>query len=146
MTETNEILQGYCKPNLGCMIGAAYQHELAALSSDLAIAGLDITTTEYLVLRALYYREALQQCEISEQICKDKAAVSRCVTAMEKKGLVTIETVSHKCQRVYLTTAAKNIEPVIMSIAAKRHKSLTDLCSKEELETFVTILNKIIKH
>ena len=131
-------------PNVGCLIGTVYQRELAKLAGDLTDAGLDLTTTEYLVLRALYTRDGMQQCEIADLINKDKAAVCRCVTAMVRKGLVTTETVSHKCLKFYLSPTAREIEPTVLSVADKRQKAFAAIASPEEIETFVSILNKMI--
>ena len=131
-------------PALGCKIGKAYQILLGQLSTALKEFGLDITTSEYLILRAIYNKEGQQQCEIAEIVGKDKAAVCRSIAGLEKKGLVRTETVSHKCLRVYLTDISREIEPRIMEVAMMRHNALTDLVSKQEIEIFTHILDKII--
>lgn len=131
-------------PALGCMIGRAYQILLGQLAAALKDAGLDLTTSEYLVLRAVYSKEGLQQCEIADMVGKDKAAVCRCVAGLEKKGLVATESVSHKCLRVQLTEKSRKIEPTIMEVAARRYKALLDLTSVDELETLTHILENII--
>ena len=62
-------------PAVGCMLGKAYQILLSQLAKALSDAGLEITTTEYLVLRALYSDEGIQQCEIASLKGKDKASI-----------------------------------------------------------------------
>lgn len=131
-------------PALGCLIGKAYQTLLSQLSSALKEAGLDLTTSEYLVLRALYSSEGIQQCEIAQMVGKDKAAVCRCVAGLEKKGLVRTESVSHKCLRVYLSDKALDIEPKVMEVARRRHKALADLTNPGDLAIFTEILQKVI--
>lgn len=131
-------------PALGCKVGRAYQIMLSQLATALKEAGLDITTSEYLVLRSVYSKEGLQQCEIADMAGKDKAAVCRCVAGLEKKGLLATEPVSHKCLRVYSTDKAREMEERIMEVAAKRHQALLNLTSPEELEIFQSILEKII--
>lgn len=131
-------------PNLGCMVGTAYQTMLSRLDSALAEKGLDITTGEYLVLRAVFTGDGMQQCDIASLIGKDKSAVCRTVSALARKGLVRTEAVSHKCQRVYLTERGKEIEPKVMQVAHERHQALTSMLTSEELATFSTILEKII--
>ena len=131
-------------PALGCKVGQAYQTMLRQLSEALAGAGLEISSGEYLVLRAVYSREGLQQCEIADMVGKDKASVCRTVAALQKKGLVATRAVSHKCLRVYLTDKSRAIEPAIMSVAAKRHQALADATTPEELEIFNRVLDKII--
>lgn len=132
-------------PAIGCLIGTAYQILLSRLASTLKEAGLDITTSEYLVLRAIYSNDGLQQCEIAEMVGKDKAAICRCVAGLAKKGLVRTESVSHKCLRVYASEEGRRIEPDIMRVAALRHKELAEMVSHKELEVFTKVLEKIVK-
>ena len=142
MTKETKIYQ---MPNVGCMIGTAYQILLSRLSEALADAGLDVTTSEYLVLRVLYCEEGLQQCEIADIIGKDKAGVCRCVAAMERKGLVRTECVSHKCLRVYLSDKGRAIEKQIMRVANERHMALGNAVNSKDMESFVKVLKAIIQ-
>lgn len=131
-------------PALGCKVGQAYQIMLRQLADALREAGLDITTGEYLVLRAVNSREGLQQCEIADMIGKDKAAVCRCVSGLMQKGMVKTEVVSHKCLKVYLTDESRHVMPAVLAVSAKRHKALMNLTSPEELDIFTTVIEKII--
>lgn len=142
MTKENMTYQ---MPNVGCMIGAAYQILLSKLSEALTDAGLGVTASEYLVLRVLYCEEGLQQCEIADTIGKDKAGVCRCVAAMEKKGLVRTESVSHKCLRVYLSDKGRAIEATVMGVANERHRALESLVDDSDMEAFVKVLRTIIQ-
>ena len=141
MSKEIDIIQS---PALGCTLGRAYQILLGKLAGALKDAGLDITTSEYLILRALYTRPGIQQCEIAEMVGKDKAAVCRCVAGLEKKGLVTTQPVSHKCLRVHLTDFARSIQPRIMAVAQIRHNELAEMVTPDELAVFASILNRII--
>ena len=131
-------------PAVGCLIGKAYQILLSQLADALKKEGLEITTTEYLVLRALYCSEGIQQCEIAAMTGKDKASICRCVSSLEKKGLVRTESVSYKCLRVYLSNLAREIKPRIIKVANMRHQALTDLTTPEDMEIFVSILEKVV--
>ena len=132
-------------PAIGCLIGTAYQILLSRLASALKEAGVNITTSEYLVLRAIYSKDGLQQCEIADMVGKDKAAICRCVAGLAKKGLVRTESVSHKCLRVYSTEEGRRIEPDLMRVAALRHTELAEMISHKELEVFTKVLEKIVK-
>lgn len=140
----NEEMSIYRMPNMGCLVGSAYQKMVAQLVEELMKAGLSISVSEYLVLRALYTRDGMQQCEIGNLIGKDKSAICRTVSAMSKRGLVRTEPISHKCLRVWLTEESKSIKPKIMAVAENRQKALAELCSQEELEVFNIVLHKII--
>ena len=134
----------YQMPYVGCLMGAAFQCQIIQLESALKREGLCITSAEYMILRALYSCDGLQQCEIVDMVGKDKAAISRSVAAMAKKGLVIIESVSYKCIRVWLSDKAKEIRPRIMKIADERHEALLRLVPKEDIETFVRVLTAIV--
>lgn len=132
-------------PALGCKVGVAYHTLLSTLSQTLDDAGLGISVNEYLILRAVYTKEGLQQCEIADMTGKDKTAVCRYVATMEKNGLVTTRCVSHKCREVYLTDKSRDIKTSVMAVAAKRHKALETLIGTEKLMIFNDILDTIIK-
>lgn len=131
-------------PNLGCLLGAAYQVQVSRLSEILTASGLEITVPEYMVLRALFTRDGMQQCEIGEMIGKDKAAICRTVKAMEKKNLVRTEPVSRKCLKVHLTDRGRQMKPVIGKIAEDRQATLEKVLSPNEVTALETALKKIL--
>lgn len=128
------------------MLSNANQILLKELERALKAAALNITSMEYLVLRALYSKDGIQQCEIAEMVGRDKAGVCRCVTGLVKKELVRVEPVSYKCLRVYLTATARSLQPEVMQVAEIRHKALLDLLTPNELAAFTKALDKIIKN
>ncbi len=134
----------YQMPNIGCLLGSAYQQQLSRLATALTDEGLDILPSEYLVLRGLYTKDGMQQCDVASLLGKDKAGVSRCIRTMERKGLVSVKTISHKCRRIWLTDKSREIEPLIMKIAGARHDALLNLASSEDIETFVRVLKLIL--
>lgn len=140
-----QIKENIENATLGCRLGRAYQIMLGQLAVALKAAGLDITTNEYLVLRAVYSAPGLQQCEIVDMVGKDKAAVCRCVAAMEKRNLVTTEQISHKCLKVYPTDRSLEIKPAIEKVARERHAALMRLTTPGDLEIFSQIIDKIIE-
>ncbi len=132
-------------PNVGCKLGMAYQLQASRLAEELRKEKLDISVAEYLVLRLLYTGDGLQQCEIASALGKDNAAVCRSVKALEAKGMVVTEQISHKCLRVYLSPAAREIEWRIMKVARSRHDALKAILTDDELKAFIKTLDKIIK-
>lgn len=131
-------------PYVGCLLGAAFQRLTTQLEAVLKREGLGITSAEYMILRALYSRDGLQQCEIVDMIGKDKSSICRSVSALAKKKLVNTEPVSYKCIKVWLTDKAQEIRPQIMQIAAERHQALLDLASTKDIEVFVKVLKAIL--
>ncbi len=135
----------YGMPYVGCLVGAAFQKMISQLETALKQDNLAITAGEYMILRALYSQDGLQQCEICDMVGKDKASICRSVSALNKKGLISTEPISHKCIRVWLTENAQEIKPQIMKIADQRHRALLSHASEAEIEVFTKILNSIVK-
>lgn len=134
----------YELPNMGCMLGTAYQTLVSRLAETLQKEQCGISVAEYMVLRAIYTCDGMQQCEIGEMVGKDKGAVCRTVKSLEAKGLVRTEQISHKCLRVYITDKGTDIRPSVMRIAEAKDRQLSKLLCPEELEAFQSILMKII--
>ncbi len=134
----------YGMPYVGCLVGAAFQKMTSQLEVELKKAEIPITAAEYMILRALYSTDGLQQCEICDMVGKDKASICRSVSSLAKKGLINPEPVSYKCVRVWLTDKANEIKPQIMKIADDRHKALTSLASEKEIESFIKILKLLV--
>ena len=134
----------YSMPNVGCLLGTANQVLLTSLSESLNDAHLDITSSEYLVLRALYDHDGMQQCEIASLLGRDQAAVCRCVKQMAAKQLIYTRTVSRKCLRVFVAEKGRRIESAVKAVGQLKHKQLSEMLTSGELEMLVKILNKII--
>ncbi len=134
----------YGIPNLGCLLGLAYQTEISRLNAALTAAATGITPAEYLILRILYTRGATQQCDISRILGKDKASVSRSIHSLEKKGLVNSDAVSYKCCMVSLTGAGESLEPDIMDIAKKLHHDMAARLTTGQMDTLREILVRLI--
>lgn len=142
MTTMNTM---YDIPNIGCLLGTAYQAESTRLSNALAEAGLEITVAEYLILRILLDHQTIQQCDIARILGKDKAAVSRSIQSLVKKGLVDASQVSYKCCMLSLSEKGEALGPLIIEIADARNKALAEKLSKQQMETLREILITIIK-
>ncbi len=134
----------YGIPNLGCLLGLAYQTEISRLNAKLAAADSGITPAEYLILRILYTRGATQQCDISRILGKDKASVNRSIHSLVKKGLVNSDAVSYKCCMVSLTGAGESMRPEILEIAQRCHNDIAARLTPRQMDTLREILERII--
>ena len=143
--ESDGCQPGYDMPNVGCMLGMAYQAEVGRLSAALSADGLDITAAEYVIMRLLYARGRLQQCDIARLIGKDKGAVSRCVKALVAKGYVTATAVSYKCCEVSMTDKGMALKPRIFAIAERQHDLLAQRLTPEQMKNLKEILNTLIR-
>lgn len=134
----------YDMPCAGCLMGSAFQKLTVELEAALKREGLGITSAEYMILRALYSRDGLQQCEIVDMVGKDKSSICRSVSTLAKKDLVRTEPVSYKCIRVWLTDKARVIQARVMRIADERHQALLNLATPKDIDAFVRVLKAIM--
>ena len=134
----------YEMPCVGCLMGSAFQRLTVQLEAALKREGLEITSAEYMILRALYSRDGLQQCEIVDMVGKDKSSICRSVSTLAKKDLVITEPISYKCIRVWLTDKAREIRPKVMLIADERHQALLNIATPKDIEAFVRVLKAIM--
>ncbi|MDE6342476.1 MAG: MarR family winged helix-turn-helix transcriptional regulator [Muribaculaceae bacterium] len=134
----------YDMPNMGCMLGVAFQRLYTSLESTLRETLPEISVPEYLILRVVYSQEGLQPCDIGERLGKDKGAVSRGVSSLVAKQFLRTETVSHKCLRVYLSDKGRGIWPAIHEVAQRKQEELASVLSDKELTELKRILQKII--
>lgn len=135
----------YDIPNLGCLLGIAYQSEETRLKELLAERSFDITPAEYLVLRILMTQGQVQQCEISRSLKKDKASVNRSVKSLDKKGYVVVDQRSYKCCMVSLSEAGRRLIPEISGIAETMQGRLESLLTRQQIADLKEILKLIIK-
>ena len=109
------------------------------------LSDVEITASELMYLSQLYNRDGLTQEEMAAVITVDKAATTRTIQGMEKKGLVRREAheENYRAKRVYLTDKAKNVEPRIRELQKKWVDFITQDMTQKEAEVFAAQLKKM---
>jgi len=109
------------------------------------LSDVEITASELMYLSQLYNRDGLTQEEMATVITVDKAATTRTIQGMEKKGLVRREAheENYRAKRVYLTDKAKNAEPRIRELQKKWVDFITQDMTQKEAEVFAAQLKKM---
>lgn len=114
------------------------QHELLK-ESNLK----DITHIEFITLKVLNDLEGASQSLLSKVMCIDKAAISRTISSLEKKGYITRGSLNGSTNFVSLTEKSKTITGEIDEISDK----VTDLgfkgFSKRRQESLINNLTTI---
>jgi DNA-binding MarR family transcriptional regulator len=107
--------------------------------------GFNITPEQYLVIDTLWDEGVLSQQQIADIIIKDKNSVTKLIDALEKKGLVQRRTdeLDRRLNKIHLTEEALNIKDVITEIAIESTNTIFRNIPREDLEKFVTVLNKM---
>ena len=109
------------------------------------LSDVEITASELMYLSQLYNRDGLTQEEMAAVITVDKAATTRTIQGMEKKGLVRREAheENYRAKRVYLTDKAKNAAPRISELQKKWVDFITQDMTQKEAEVFAAQLKKM---
>lgn len=98
------------------------------------------------VLLVLYYSTGLFQQEISRILQRDKASINRTVSFLNKKEMV--KAVPDKKDKrktiIQITAEGKRLASKAESILIKYEKELASVLTKDELETFQLLVNKLL--
>ncbi|WP_270304550.1 MarR family winged helix-turn-helix transcriptional regulator [Baileyella intestinalis] len=109
------------------------------------LSEVEITASELMYLSQLYTRDGLTQDELSTKISVDKAATTRTIQGMEKKGLVVRRSneKDHRSKCVYLTDKAKQMEGHIRELQKKWSDYITQDMTASEAELFAKQLKQM---
>lgn len=94
-----------------------------------------LTSSDVLYLALLYEQDGRTQDEMAEAYTVDRAATTRSLQGLEKKGLVRreVDTFDRRIRRVYLTEKAMQYRAAIRRMA----DDLADAMSEEEVKAFM---------
>lgn len=109
------------------------------------LSEVEITASELMYLSQLYTRDGLTQDEMATKISVDKAATTRTIQGMEKKGLVVRRSneKDHRSKCVYLTDKAKQMEGHIREIQKKWSDYIMQDMTVSEAELFANQLKQM---
>jgi DNA-binding MarR family transcriptional regulator len=109
------------------------------------LSEVEITASELMYLSQLYTRDGLTQDELSTKISVDKAATTRTIQGMEKKGLVVRRSneKDHRSKCVYLTDKAKQMEGHIRELQKKWSDYIMQDMTVSEAELFAKQLKQM---
>lgn len=129
--------------SLGLLLGRASVALAKSMNTSLEINGIDLPHSQFIVLRCLYYKNALSQLEIANLLSKDAAAIKRSLDHLEKKGLIVRHPVRNLKNSVCLTEKAEYIMPQILKIADKVTAEALNNIDTEDRELLRTMLDNI---
>lgn len=98
-----------------------------------------LTSSDVLYLALLYEQDGRTQDEMAEAYTVDRAATTRSLQGLEKKGLVRREvyTFDRRIRRVYLTEKAMQYRAAIRRMADDLADALFEGMSEEEVKAFM---------
>lgn len=136
----------YYKQITGAMLVAAGVYTRIYSRQCFRENNFDITPEQFVVIEVLMHRDGLYQRQLSEITLKDRPNITRIINILEKNGYVNrvADKNKRKVFKIYLTDKAKNLFPALAQVAKDYRKTMTEGIDKNDLETCMSVLNKVL--
>lgn len=110
---------------IGKAINIIYRNIQTYINGELAAYG--ITISEVGIFMTLYREDGIRQEQIVKEVGVDKAAITKAVAGMEKKGMLYREAdpKDKRAKLVYLTRKGRDIEPKITRVLEECNAIIT---------------------
>ncbi|GAB4246242.1 MAG: hypothetical protein Tsb0034_25170 [Ekhidna sp.] len=105
--------------------------------------GSNITSDQWIILKRLSEESGLSQRELAESISKDPASVTRILDLLEKEKLIRRVKADRRSFTIVLTSAGEELVKSVLPEAVKYREKGIDGITKNELEVFRKVLDKI---
>lgn len=107
--------------------------------------GVDISGEQWVILKRIYEQEGINQREIAGLTYKDPASVTRMIDLLEKQELVNRRDIDgdRRSYNLFLTKKGITLVEKIIPLAKELRKQGIKGISKQDMETFKNVLNKI---
>ncbi|MBR1907349.1 MarR family transcriptional regulator [bacterium] len=108
--------------------------------------GFEITPEQYLVLNMINDDENLSQNKLCELLYKDKSNMTRLISVLEEKGLVTKTSQSEKGKQlnvIKITEKGKALRSEITPVMIDSRKKYLDGISQDDMYICIKVLSQI---
>lgn len=111
------------------------------------LSEINISATELLYLSSLYSKDGITQDDLAQEYSVDKAAVTRTLQLMEKKGLIVRKTNTDdkRAKRLFLTDKAKALEKKLREIQAQWIHEMTKGMEKNSIDNFSKQIDSMVE-
>ena len=111
------------------------------------LSGISISATELLYLSSLYTQDGISQDDLAQEYSVDKAAVTRTLQLMEKKGLIIRKTDSadKRVKKLFLTDKAKSLETELREIQTKWVYAMTKGMEQNTIDSFSKQIDNMVE-
>lgn len=135
----------FADESLGYVAITSYRLMNSTLRRKFKESDIDLNPEQWGVLVLLWQRKSATQDELAAAMCVDKSSMSRVLSSMQKKGLVTRE-IDPDNERKKVICATKSSELLrergfALAIGALEHS--LDGVSPEELANCIKVLNTV---
>lgn len=118
---------------------------VAQMYTNSILKGINLSASEYMCLRWIRKREGLSQEELRELLVIDKAAVTRLVSNLEKKGYVVRckDEKDKRINRIFPTEKTKEVKEIATATETHFYQWLMEDIDEGEKEIFLKILKQL---
>jgi len=133
------------KASIGRLV--AILHRQAQIYMNHTLQPYDMTAAEYPFLMYLAHHDGVIQEELSGHLYIDKAATTRSIRSLEEKGFLVRrkDAGDRRCNRVFLTAKAKELEPVLRQAASRFNAFLLEGLPAEDQDRLLTYLEDMVE-
>jgi len=114
-----------------------------ALNASFVAHNIDLSHSQFVLMKVLYYKDGLSQFDIANLLSKDAAAIKRTIDELEKKNLVVRKQVRTLKNSICITEKGLNLMPQVMEIAKCIVDKALNGIEKENQDLLQKMLNKI---
>ena len=102
------------------------------------LSDIHISSTELLYLSSLYANDGIPQDDLAQEYTVDKAAVTRTIQLMEKRGWYSAGQMlpTNVQKKIYLTEKARSMEPKLRELQARWISAMTEGMNTSEIAHF----------
>lgn len=129
--------------SLGFLVSRAAVSLSKSMNASLEANDMDLPHSQFIVLRCLYYKDALSQLEIANLLSKDAAAIKRTVDLLEKKEFVIRKQVRTLKNSVCITEKGRELMPKALKIAEEQLNEAMAGIKPKDRELLRSMLDKI---
>ena len=104
--------------------------------------GFEITPEQYMVLNMIEDDNPPSQNKLCKLLCKDKSNMTRIISVLEEKGLITKEQ-TQKNNVIKITDKGRILRAEITPIMTESRKNYLKDITQDEMYTCIKVLNKI---
>jgi DNA-binding MarR family transcriptional regulator len=108
--------------------------------------GLTLTVEQFSILAILWYKDGINQQEISAQLGRDKTTIARVINTMEKNKLVrrVTDTRDTRGKLITLTAKGKALQEKTVGISGALYRKCVSPLGNDQHQTAIAVLLKMM--
>lgn len=131
------------RQDLGYQLHRAFAAMTATLNHELRSVGIPLTHAQFSILQAAKRSPGLSQTDLACETGKDRGAICRSLTYLEREGWIRREKKSGRVNSVFLTQKANAAQPLLEQAIRMTIEKACAVLQPNEIEDCAEVLEKI---